>query len=118
MSPDRPSRTELLRRQGFTESAFALLTALLLLGSSASPGIVLLAGALSIWMAWRGRRMVELAVPLQDAERRELETLAARSRHVRELLELLARSGQQPVRFDLLRCRRLAQVESMLDGRA
>jgi hypothetical protein len=117
MGTDRSSRTELLRRQGLTESAFAVLTAVLLLGSTASPGVVLAAGALATWMAWRGRRMVELAVPLADAERRELEHLAAGSRHVRELLGLLAKAGQQPVRFDLVRCRRLAQVESMLDGR-
>jgi hypothetical protein len=107
MNTERPDRTALLRRQGTTESAFAVLTAVLLLGSTASPGIVVMAGALAVWMAWRGRRMVELAVPLADAERRELEHLAADSRHVRE----------QPVRFDLLRCRRLAQVESLLDGR-
>ncbi len=117
MNTERPSRTELLRRQGLTESAFAVLTAVLLLGSTASPGVVLAAGALATWMAWRGRRMVELAVPLVDAERRELEHLASGSRHVRELLGLLAKTGQQPVRFDLVRCRRLAQVESMLDGR-
>ena len=129
MNTERPDRTALLRRQGTTESAFAVLTAVLLLGSTASPGIVAMAGALAVWMAWRGRRMVELAVqraegggflmlkPLADAERRELEHLAADSRHVRELLALLAKSGQQPVRFDLLRCRRLAQVESLLDGR-
>ena len=116
MSTERPSRTELLRRQGLTESAFAVLTAVLMLGSTASPAIVLAAGALSIWMAWRGRRLVELAVPLADPERRELERLAAGSRHVRELLGLLAKVGQQPVRFDLVRCRRLARVESLLDG--
>ena len=51
MSTERPSRTELLRRQGLTESAFAVLTAVLMLGSTASPAIVLAAGALSIWMA-------------------------------------------------------------------
>lgn len=117
MNTERPDRTALLRRQGTTESAFAVLTAVLLLGSTASPGIVVMAGALAVWMVWRGRRMVELAVPLANAERRELEHLAADSRHVRELLALLAKSGQQPVRFDLLRCRRLAQVESLLDGR-
>jgi hypothetical protein len=117
MRTDRSSRTEQLRRQGLTESAFAVLTAVLLLGSVASPAIVLTVGVLATWMAWRGRRMVELAVPLADAERRELDHLASGSRHVRELLGLLAKAGQQPVRFDLVRCRRLAQVESMLDGR-
>lgn len=117
MSTEGSSRTELLRRQGLTESAFAVLTAALLLGSSAAPGAALAVGALAIWMAWRGRRRVELAAPLADAERRELEQLAGGSRHVRELLGLLARAGQQPVRFDLARCRRLAQLESMLDGR-
>ncbi len=118
MNTERPTRTELLRRQGTIESAFAVLTAVLMLGSTASPAVLVLVGALATWMAWRGRRMVELSVPLADPERRELELLAARSRHVRELLALLAKAGHQPVRFDLLRCRRLAQVESMLDGRA
>lgn len=117
MSTEASSRIELLRRQGLTESAFAVVTALLLLGSAASPGVLLMAGSLAIWMAWRGRRRVALAVPLGDAERRELEQLACGSRHVRELIGLLAKTGQQPARFDLARCRRLAQLESMLDGR-
>jgi hypothetical protein len=117
MSTEGSSRTELLQRQGLTESAFAVLTAVLLFGSSATPGAVLAVGTLAIWMAWRARRRVELAAPLGDAERRELQQLAGGSRHVRELLDLLARAGQQPVRFDLARCRRLAQLESMLDGR-
>jgi hypothetical protein len=112
------TRSELLKRQGLTESAFAVATAVLLLGSSASPALVLAVGAAAVWMAWRGRRMVELAVPLSADERRELDRLAAASRHVRELVGLLAKAGQAPVRLDLVRCRRLARVESMIDGQA
>jgi hypothetical protein len=36
---------------------------------------------------------------------------------VRELVAVIERAGQTPVRFDLNRCRRLARVESLLDGR-
>ena len=119
MSPtDRPSRAALLRRQGLTESAFAVLTAVMLLGSTASPAIVAGVGLLAIGMAWRARRTVELAVPLDDGERRELQRLAGGSRHVRDLLAVLEKAGQAPVRLDLVRCLRLAQGESMLDGRA
>jgi hypothetical protein len=117
MDTNPPDRTELLRRQGMTESAFAVATAVLLLGSSASPVLGLAVGAMAIWMAVRGRRMVEEAVPLDAAERHELDRLAAGSRHVRELLGLLSRAGMQPMRYDLRRCRRLARVESLIDDR-
>jgi hypothetical protein len=113
-----PPRTELLRRQGQLESGFALLSAVLLLGSSASPGLVAAMGALAVWMALRGRRMVEQALPLTDAQRAELQRLATDSKPVRELLALLERAGQQPVLYDLERCRRLARVTALIDGRA
>ncbi len=111
-------RSEVVRLKGLTESGFAVLTAALLLGSSASPPVALAMGGLSVWMALRGLRMVEQAVPLDDAQRRELDRLASRSRHVRELLAVIAQAGQQPIRYDFERCRRLARFESMLDGRA
>ena len=117
MNPSVSSRVEALRRQGLVESAFAVTSALLLVGSTGSPGWIVLLGALSIAMALRGRSLFEHAVPLADTERRELERLAAASPPVRELLDTLARAGQQPVRLDLLRCRRLARVQSMLDDR-
>ena len=117
MSTKHVSRTEALRRQGLIESGFAVLTAVMLLASSGdSPASTLLVGLLAIWMAYRGQRMIEGAAPLADPELRELERLRAGSRHVREMLELLERTGQQPVRFDLQRCRRLARVESLLNG--
>jgi hypothetical protein len=111
------SRTELLRRQGLIESGFAVLTAVMLFfgtGSALTP----LVGLIAIWMALRGRRMLEEAAPLTDAERRELDRMKAESRHVREMLALLERAGQQPVRYDLGRCRRLARLESLIDGQA
>lgn len=113
-----PPRTELLRRQGLIESGFALLSAVLLLGSTASPGLITALGALSVWMAVRGRRMVEQALPLSDAQRRELQRLATESKPVRELLALLERTGQEPVLYDLERCRRLARVAAVIDGSA
>lgn len=119
MTPNSaPSRSELLRRQGMIECGFAVATALVLAGGVASTGVAVAVGALAIWMAWRGRLMVDNAVPLDGAERRELDRLKGQSQHVRELVAMVERAGQQPVRFDLQRCRRLARVESMLDGRA
>lgn len=118
MSRSTPPRTEVLRRQGLLESGFALLSAVLLLGSTASPGLVVAMGALSVWMALRGRRMVEQAVPLTDPQRLELQRLANDSKPVRELLALLERAGQQPALYDLERCRRLARVTALIDGRA
>lgn len=118
MSESRPSRSESIRRQGLAESGLAVLTAVMLAtGGASSPTMVALIGAGAAWMALSGRRRVERSAPLDERERRELERLAAGSRHVRDLLDLLGRSGQQPVRFDLDRCRRLARLESMLDGR-
>ncbi|RPH44564.1 MAG: hypothetical protein EHM87_09935 [Burkholderiales bacterium] len=111
------SRTALLRRQGLTESGFAVLTAALLVGGSGSPAIVLTIGAAALWMALRGRRMVELSDPLSPPERRELDQLAVGSRQVRDLVGQLGKAGQQPVRWDLERCRKLARVESLLNGR-
>ena len=117
MPEETVSRTAVLRRQGLVESGFAVLTAVMLLGGSASPAAVLAIGAAALWMALRGRRMVELSVPLGEPERRELQQLAGTSKHVRELVGVLARSGQQPVRWDLERCRKLARVEALINGR-
>lgn len=118
MSESRPSRSESIRRQGLAESGLAVLTAVMLAaGDASSPAMAALIGAGAAWMALSGRRRVELSAPLDERERRELERLAAGSRHVRDLLDLLGRNGQQPVRYDLDRCRRLARLESMLDGR-
>ena len=117
MTPS-PSRTQVLRRQGLTESGVALATAAMLFAGSASGGMALLVGAMSIWMAVRGRTMFEHAAQLGPEERRELDRLKAASKHVRELVAVLERSGQEPVRYDLLRCRKLARLESLLDGQA
>jgi hypothetical protein len=117
MSEETVSRTAVLRRQGLVESGFAVLTALMLLGGSASPAAVLAIGGAALWMALRGRRMVELSVALDEGERRALQQLAGTSKHVRELIDMLARTGQQPVRWDLERCRKLARVEALLNGR-
>lgn len=118
MTENRPSRSETLRRLGLVECGVAVLTAVLLAaGDASSPALVLLVGTAAAWMAWRGGRRVERSGPLDDAERRELARLAAESRHVREVLGVLERAGQAPVRHDLDQCRRLARVESLLDGR-
>jgi hypothetical protein len=115
--PEEPvSRTAVLRRQGLVESGFAVLTAVMLLAGGASPAAVLAIGAAALWMALRGRRMVELSAPLDEPGRRELQQLASASKHVRELIGVLARSGQQPVRWDLERCRKLARLEALIDG--
>ena len=58
------------------------------------------------------------AEPLAAEERRELDRLKGTSKHVRELLAVLERGGQEPVRYDLRRCRNLARLESLLDGQA
>lgn len=118
MSAPKPSRTELLRRQGLLESAFALATAATLFTGDASPAVALAVGLVAVWLAWRGNAMVEQSDPLDATERLELDRLKAQSQHVRELVAVIERAGQAPVRFDLGRCRRLARVESMLDGRA
>ena len=118
MSSPKPSRTELLRRQGLLESAFAVATAAMLFTGDTTPGVALGVGLVTVWLAWRGNAMVEQSAPLGDAERRELDRLKAQSQHVREMVAVIERAGQSPVRFDLARCRRLARVESMLDGRA
>jgi hypothetical protein len=55
-------------------------------------------------------------VPLEEAERRELDRLRGRSRHVRQLLEALQKAGHEPLRYDLARCRQLARVESLLSN--
>ncbi|MFZ4756762.1 MAG: hypothetical protein ACOYLX_01185 [Burkholderiaceae bacterium] len=109
-------RTLLLRRQGLIDSGFALATAVLLLGGSASPAITVSVGLVAVWMAWRGRTRYEQAEPLKPDEARELDRLGRSSRTVREWLAVIERAGQSPVRWDLERCRRLARVESALDG--
>ena len=106
------SRTELLRRQGTLESAFALAVAISLFTGDPSPGVALGVGLLAVWLAARG-----LANARREAERHELVRLKRRSQPVRELVAVIERAGQTPVRFDLNRCRRLARVESLLDGR-
>lgn len=117
MAQPSPTRTELLRRKGLTESGVAVLSALMLVVGDVSPTIILAIGGASLWMALRGRRMVELSEPLGDGARRELEQLAGTSRHVRDVVSALVKTGQQPVRWDLERCRKLARMESLLNGR-
>jgi hypothetical protein len=114
---DVTARIEQLRRQGLIESGFALATAVMLFTGSSSVGVAFAVGFLAVWMAVRGRNMVDGAVPLTEPERRELDRLKGESQHVRELLALLEGAGQTPVRYDLVRCRRLARVTSLLDGR-
>lgn len=110
------SRSDALRRQGRLDSGFAVAIAatLVLGGASAATGV--LVGLVAIWLALRGRRLTEHAVPLAEDERRELERLRGESRHVREMLELLSRAGHPPLRYDLVRCRQLARVEALLRG--
>lgn len=116
--PTAPSsRTELLRRQGTLESAFALAVAVSLFAGDPSPVVALGVGLLAVWLAARGHAMIAQCAPLAEAERHELERLKRRSQPVRELVAVIERAGQSPVRFDLNRCRRLARVESLLDGR-
>jgi hypothetical protein len=117
-APAPAPRTLLLRRQGLIDSGFALATAVLLLGTSASPAIALSVGVVAVWMAWRGRTRYEQAEPMTRDEARELERLGRSSRTVREWLAVIDRAGQTPVRWDLERCRRLARVESALGGSA
>ena len=111
-------RTELLRRQGLIETGFAVLTAAMLPMGDAGLLAIALVGTTAVWMALRGRRMLMEAVPLTEAERAELGRMKARSRHVQEMLAPRERAGQEPVRFDLGRCRRLARLESLIDGQA
>ncbi|MEI7446565.1 MAG: hypothetical protein WCK28_16875 [Burkholderiales bacterium] len=118
MTDPRPSRSDMLRRLGLVECGTAVLTAVLLAaGDAGSPVLVALVGGAAAWMALRGRRRIERADPLDADERRELSRLSADSRHVRDLLAAIERAGQEPVRHDLDQCRRLARVESILDGR-
>jgi len=114
---DATARTAQLRRQGLIESGFALAMAVMLFTGSSSGGMVFALGSLAVWMALRGRNMVDGAVPLTVPEQRELDRLKSESTHVRELLALVEGAGQQPVRYDLMRCRRLARVTALLDGR-
>jgi hypothetical protein len=113
-----PTRTQLLRKQGLIESGFALATAAMLFAGTSSTGMALIVGAMSVWMVVRGRTMFEHAEPLGADERRELDRLKGASKHVRELVAVLERSGHEPVRYDLRRCRKLARLESLLDGQA
>lgn len=109
-------RIRLLNRQGLMESGFALLTAVMMAAGTSSGALTPVVGAMAVWMALRGRTMLLGAVPLTDPERRELDRMKTGSRPVRELLALLERAGQEPVRYDLERCRRLARLASLIDG--
>jgi predicted NBD/HSP70 family sugar kinase len=109
-------RAETLRRHGQIDSGFAIAIALSLLIGMVNPGTALIIGSVAVWLAVRGRQMYEQAVPLEEAERRELDRLRGQSRHVRQLLDALQKAGQEPLRYDLIRCRQLAKVESLLSS--
>lgn len=113
---DMNERTLSLRRQGYRDSTFAVATALLAALTAAGPGgpggLVLIGCAAALWLALRGRLLVQHSDPLTDVQRRELEKLRARSPAVKRALELLRSAGAEPVRLDLLKCRQLARLEA------
>jgi hypothetical protein len=107
-------RAEMLRRQGQIDSGFAIAIAAALLIGMVASGTAMIIGSVAIWLAVRGRQMVEQAVPLDEVDRRELDRLRGQSRHVRQLLDGLQKAGHEPLRYDLIRCRQLARFESLL----
>lgn len=109
-------RAEALRRQGQMDSVFAIAIAFSLVIGMVASGTAMIIGTVAIWLAVRGQQMVEQAVPLDEMERRELERLRNQSRHVRQLLEALHKIGQEPLRYDLIRCRQVAKVEALLSS--
>jgi hypothetical protein len=108
------SRAQALQRQGQIDSGFAVAIALSLLIGMVASGTAMIIGSVAIWLAVRGRQMVEQAVPLETAEKRELDRLRHQSRQVRQLLDALQKTGHEPLRYDLIRCRQLAKFESLL----
>ena len=110
--PDRPvnMRSTALRQQGWRDLAFAVATALLAAASGAG-ALAMIGAALAVWLALRGRLLVQHSDPLTDAQKRELDRLRAGSRTVRQALDTLRASGAEPVRLDLLKCRQLARLE-------
>ncbi len=103
-------RSVVLKRQGYRDSAFAVVTAGLALVAN-TPAIALVGCAIALWLVLRGRLLVQHSDPLSDIEKRELERLRSGSRAVQRALELLRAAGGEPVRLDLLRCRQLARLE-------
>lgn len=104
------TRSATLRQQGYRDLVFAVATALLAAGSGV--GALALAGCvLAIWLALRGRLLVQHSDPLTDPQKRELDRLRANSRTVKQALDTLRASGAEPVRLDLLKCRQLARLD-------
>jgi hypothetical protein len=109
-----PSRAEALRRQGQIDIGFAVAIAATLLFGMVTAGTAVIVGGVAIWLAVRGLQMLEQSVPLADGERQELERLRFHSRPVRQMLEALEKHGDEPLRYDLGRCRQVAMLESLV----
>jgi hypothetical protein len=114
MDDPTPSRPEALRNQGRIDTTFAIAIAAAMLIGMVPAGTAMLIGMVAIWLAVRGHQMAEQAVPLDEADDRELERLRFQSKRVRQLLDGLEKSGEKPLRYDLARARQLAMVESFL----
>jgi len=114
MDDPTPDRAEALRNQGRIDTAFAILIAFAMLLGMVPVGTALMVGMVAIWLAVRGHQMVEQAVPMDDAEERELERLRFQSKRVRQLLDEMQKGGEPLLRYDLARCRQVAMLESFV----
>jgi hypothetical protein len=108
------SRAEALRRQGQIDIGFAAAIAVTMMFGIVAAGTAMIVGAVAIWLAVRGLQMLEQSVPLDDGDRRDLERLRFQSRQARQLIEALEKTGNEPLRYDLGRCRQVAMLESIL----
>jgi hypothetical protein len=114
MDDPEPNRPEALKNQGRVDTAFAVAIAFAMLIGMVPAGTAMIVGTVAIWLAVRGHQMAEQAVPLDDAEQRELERLRFQSKRVRHLLEELEKTGEVPLRYDLARCRQLEMLEAIV----
>lgn len=105
------SRLDALRRRGWLNLAFAVGAGLLGLVSD-SGALAAMNVVFALLFAWQGHRIVAHAVPLDEAERKELAALEKRSPLVRRLIAP-ARAQGDPLRLDLVSARRLARLEAM-----
>lgn len=104
-------RLDALRRRGWLNLAFAVGAGLL--GLLAESGALAAMNAVfALLLAWQGHRISQHAVPLDEAERRELAALEKRSAVVKRFVAA-ARAQGEPLRLDLVSARRLARLEAM-----
>ena len=104
-------RLDALKRRGWINLAFAVGVGLL--GLLAEPGAMAVMNAVfALIFAWQGQRIIQHAVPLDEAERKELAALEKRSPLVRRFVTA-ARAHGEPLRLDLVSARRLARLEAM-----